>query len=66
MPQLAALCKVSTPERIRPEIDTLTREPRFDILFEPATSGPVEKNRFYQPSPQESWIVREQLDSGTQ
>jgi dimethylamine/trimethylamine dehydrogenase len=35
--------------RNRPEIDTVTRDPRFDILFEPVKIGPVvAKNRFYQ------------------
>jgi 2,4-dienoyl-CoA reductase-like NADH-dependent reductase (Old Yellow Enzyme family) len=35
--------------QIRQEIDTLTRDPRFDILFEPVKIGPVvAKNRFYQ------------------
>jgi dimethylamine/trimethylamine dehydrogenase len=34
---------------IRPEIETVTRDPRYDILFEPVTIGPVvAKNRFYQ------------------
>jgi dimethylamine/trimethylamine dehydrogenase len=33
----------------RPETDTVTRDPRFDILFEPIKIGPViAKNRFYQ------------------
>jgi dimethylamine/trimethylamine dehydrogenase len=31
------------------EIETMTRDPRFDILFEPVKIGPVvAKNRFYQ------------------
>src|SRR6202795_1434092 len=33
----------------RPEIEPVTRDPRFDILFEPIKIGPViAKNRFYQ------------------
>src|SRR3984957_20603279 len=35
--------------RIYPEIEPVTRDPRFDILFEPVKIGPlVAKNRFYQ------------------
>lgn len=34
---------------VRPEIETVTRDPRFDILFDPVRIGPVTaKNRFYQ------------------
>jgi hypothetical protein len=38
--------------RIRPEMAPVTRDPRFDILFEPVKIGPVvAKNRFYQGPP---------------